>query len=181
MHLVETQEQYGEEKREKRENGGLKKHWMLHSAQPSVCLCFSVHILYINIAHNTCEGGLCCDYGYDVFSVCGRDGYGLWQGKRIFALWRFLLWSAHTVHVNVRKKTRNENPRVARHGSFKKRQSNPRLSECVCEVSVVSGLWTDWFETEPCTIITRSERFPNWGPVTNPKDAKQHWKKSVDI
>lgn len=45
--------------------------------QPPVHLCIDVHVLYINLAQNTCEGGLCCDYGYDFFSVCGRDTYRL--------------------------------------------------------------------------------------------------------
>lgn len=49
------------------------KSLVLNWAQPPLRLCSDVHVLYINLAQSTYEGGLCCDGWYDAFSVCGRD------------------------------------------------------------------------------------------------------------
>ena len=81
-----------------RKNYGLKSlvlNWAHPPSSASVCM-------YINLAQNTCEGGLCCDYDYGVFSVCGRDDYGLLCCYQNVCTVKFSL-IAHTVHKNKGK------------------------------------------------------------------------------
>lgn len=92
--------------------------------------------MYINLAQNTCEGGLCCDYAYDVFSVCGRDSYRLLCGYQHVCTVKFSL-IAHTVHKNKRKAKRLIFRGIADwlHGNCGK--VTRKQGQCVCEVSVL--------------------------------------------